>query len=128
MPLAYPPFKSCPCGSGRSYGACCGPAHDGSRPPATPEALMRARYTAYALGNVPFVLHTWHASTRPSHLDLNDGTRYMGLRVHTAADETVEFTASLKLPGGERYSLRERSRFEQVGGAWVYVDGKEVEG
>ena len=50
-PRPHPPFKSCPCGSGRSYAACCRPAHDGSVPPPTPEALMRARYSAFALGD-----------------------------------------------------------------------------
>ena len=35
----------------------------------------------------------------------------------------MTFTAQLRLPDGERYALRERSRFTQVGGQWVYVDG-----
>jgi uncharacterized protein YchJ len=36
----------CPCGQGLPYAQCCGPAHDGA-PPATAEALMRSRYTAF---------------------------------------------------------------------------------
>ncbi|NTX99432.1 YchJ family protein [Deinococcus sp. JMULE3] len=122
MPLAYPQFKSCPCGSGRSYGHCCGPLHAGQAA-ATPEALMRSRYAAYALGDSAYVQRTWHPDTRPATLDLRDGTRYLGLRVHGAQGDEVTFTAQLRLPDGERYSLRERSRFTQLGGHWVYVDG-----
>ncbi|AIZ45212.1 hypothetical protein QR90_09050 [Deinococcus radiopugnans] len=122
MPLAYPPFKTCPCGSGRSYGHCCGPAHDGTRPAATPEALMRSRYSAYALGNAPYVLATWHPDTRPPELHLNAGTRYLCLKVHEASGDEVEFTAALQVDRGEKYVLRERSLFKQLDGRWVYVD------
>ncbi|MEO0565894.1 MAG: YchJ family metal-binding protein, partial [Chloroflexota bacterium] len=48
------PGAPCPCGSGRAYKACCRPYHQGKNPP-TPEALMRARYSAYAAGEVRFV-------------------------------------------------------------------------
>ena len=37
------PGLDCPCGSTATYGACCGPVHDG-RPAETAEALMRSRY------------------------------------------------------------------------------------
>lgn len=121
MPLAYPPFKSCPCGTGRSYAHCCGPAHDGSRPAATPEALMRARYTAYALHLEAFVLGTWHPDTRPPNLRLEPGTRYTGLTVHAASGLEVEFTATLR-QGGQTLRVHERSVFTQLGGQWVYVD------
>lgn len=122
MPLAYAPFKSCPCGSGHSYGHCCGPAHDGTRPAPTPEALMRSRYSAYALGNAAYVLATWHPATRPPELHLNPATRYLFLSVHEASGNEVEFSAALQVGRGERYVLRERSLFEQPGGRWVYVD------
>lgn len=123
MALAYPPLKPCPCGSGRSYSHCCGAFHSGVAVPASPEALMRARYSAYALQDEAFVLGTWHPETRPASMDLRDGTRYLGLKVHGTSDHEVTFTASLRLPGGERAHLRERSTFAQVDGRWVYVDG-----
>ncbi|GGR51084.1 hypothetical protein GCM10008959_10540 [Deinococcus seoulensis] len=84
---------------------------------------MRSRYSAYALGNARYVLDTWHPDTRPATLDLRDGTRYLGLRVRGAAGPFVEFTAQLRLPGGERYALRENSEFVQLEGRWVYLDG-----
>ncbi|THF88212.1 hypothetical protein E7T09_03120 [Deinococcus sp. KSM4-11] len=121
MALAYPPFKSCPCGSGRSYAHCCGPAHDGSRPAASPEILMRARYSAYALRNAAFVLDTWHPDTRPARLHLEDGTKYTGLTVHSAENEEVVFTATLR-QSGETLRIHERSAFTRLAGRWVYVD------
>jgi len=44
----------CPCGRGR-YADCCGPLHAGM-PAADAEALMRSRYSAYALGFVLFMV------------------------------------------------------------------------
>ena len=45
----------CPCASGKPFGECCGPFLDGTRKAATAAELMRARYSAYAVGNVDFL-------------------------------------------------------------------------
>ena len=82
---------------------------------------MRARYCAYALGDAPFILATWHPQHRPHQLNLDSGTRYRSLRVHRAQGHEVEFTATLR-SGGETMLVHERSRFTQLGGRWVYVD------
>lgn len=60
---------ACPCGSGLLLSECCGRYHNGV---AAPDAvsLMRSRYSAFALGLEAYLLATWHASTRPSVLDL----------------------------------------------------------
>lgn len=127
MPLPYPPLKPCPCGRGRSYASCCEPAHRGAaRQPLeaqTPEALMRSRYAAYVLQDEAYLLASWHPETRPQGLDLADGTRYLGLRVHCAQGDEVTFSATLRLPDGQRAQLRERSTFMRLDGRWVYVDG-----
>ncbi|GGK32781.1 hypothetical protein GCM10008955_28410 [Deinococcus malanensis] len=86
---------------------------------------MRARYSAYALQYETFVRDTWHPETRPGDLDLHDGTRYLGLKVHSAVGNEVTFTASVRLPDGQRTHLRERSTFTQVEGRWMYVDGAQ---
>ena len=40
---------------------------------------MRSRYSAYVLRLAPYLLATWHASTRPATLDLaDDATRWTG--------------------------------------------------
>jgi SEC-C motif-containing protein len=124
------PDSACPCGSGRSLAACCDPLLAGAARAATAEQLMRSRYTAYALGDEAYLLRTWHASTRPSSLNLAAApVKWLGLRiVRTEAggpddrDGIVEFEARYKPPGrAER--LREVSRFVNENGAWYYVDG-----
>ena len=121
--------ETCPCGSGKAYAACCGPVHDGSPAP-TAEALMRSRYSAFALGNSAYLLKSWHSRTRPSRLDLSDGVVWTGLTVGRsesggADDKTglVEFIASYRGPEGEG-QVREISRFQREGGWWVYRDAQ----
>ncbi|THF66464.1 hypothetical protein E6C76_06380 [Pseudothauera nasutitermitis] len=119
----------CPCESGQPYADCCGPAHDGRRPPTSAEALMRSRYSAFALGRADWLLASWHASTRPATLDLAEdpAPKWIGLRVlrHEQRDENhaiVEFVARYRL-GGRAARLHELSRFVREDGHWYYVDG-----
>jgi SEC-C motif-containing protein len=119
---------SCPCGSGNPYADCCGPFHDGLPAP-TALLLMRARYSAYALGRADYVRRTWHPSTRPPDLRPDDVTWRRLQIVDTArgeADETegvVEFRASYRTAEGAGL-LHERSRFTRIAGEWAYVDGE----
>lgn len=117
--------RSCPCGLPETYGACCGRFHAGAAAP-TAERLMRSRYSAFVRQDGAYLLRTWHPRTRPERIDFDPGTRWTGLKIlETGAGSafhetgTVTFRASYR--GG---SLHERSRFERVGGAWVYVDGE----
>ena len=113
--------KTCPCGRPLPYAECCGPAHDGAAP-ATAEALMRSRYSAFALGDVDYLQHSWHPDTRPRKL-VADDTRWTGLDVVDTSggglfdtEGEVEFVA--RYQGGD---MRERSRFTRYEGRWVYV-------
>lgn len=128
-----PPASSlpCPCGSGLPYAACCGPRHDGSRPAADAEALMRSRYAAYVLGDAAYLRATWHPDTRPARLALDEPPvpRWLGLKVESHAvlgtdAAQVTFVARYKV-GGRAYRLRETSRFRREGGAWFYVDAAD---
>ena len=116
---------TCPCGSGDPYARCCAPWHEGAAAP-TAEALMRSRYAAYALERTPYLLATWHASTRPGSLDL-EPAKWLGLEVKryamTGADTAVvEFVARFRA-GGRGHRLHETSRFVCEDGRWYYVDG-----
>lgn len=120
----------CPCGSARTYAACCGRWHAGALFLQAPdaEALMRSRYSAYALNLTDYLLATWHASTRPATLQANEpGLKWLGLEVrrHHSVDAdhaAVEFVARSKL-AGRAHRLHETSRFKREGGHWFYVDG-----
>lgn len=122
-------IEDCPCGSGRSYEACCGILHQGGAV-LTAEALMRSRYSAYVLKLELYLLATWHPTTRPADLDLasEPTTQWLGLEVkrHEQADEThavVEFVARYKV-NGRAHRLHEVSRFVHEGGRWLYLDGE----
>ncbi|GHF80261.1 YchJ family protein [Streptomyces thermodiastaticus] len=117
--------RSCPCGLPEPYQECCGRFHRGVAAAPTAEALMRSRYSAFARQDAEYLLRTWHPRNRPARLDLDPRMRWTGLEIlgttggsafHTTG--TVTFRASYR--GGV---LHERSRFERVDGAWVYVDG-----
>ncbi|RUQ36572.1 MAG: hypothetical protein EKK71_08070 [Candidatus Competibacteraceae bacterium] len=121
----------CPCGSGKAYSVCCGPYLDGEQQATMAESLMRSRYSGYVHARQDYLLRTWHPSTRPATLDLNEaGTvRWLGLKiVRTEAgglDDTqgvVEFVARYKI-GGKANRLHEISRFVREDGQWFYVDG-----
>ena len=119
---------SCPCCSGVAYGMCCGLWHAGFRQgrfAPTPEALMRSRYSAYVLKQTDYLLATWHPSTAPGDLDL-PMVDWKGLEVLNAATNqdagVVEFVAKYK-ENGRALRLHEVSRFTQVLGRWLYIDG-----
>ena len=129
-PAALDPQSRCPCGSGDIYGGCCLPLHRG-RPAATAEALMRSRFSAFAVGDDQHLLRTWHPDTRPDTLDLDDtpGLRWLGLDVKRHEDggdgsAVVEFVARHRIGGGKAKRLHEVSRFARVDGRWLYVDGE----
>lgn len=90
---------------------------------------MRSRYAAYVLGDEQYLLSTWHASTRPSSLQLNEPPvpKWIGLKVlhHDQPDDChaiVEFIARYKL-NGRAFKLQEASRFVKEADRWFYVDG-----
>ena len=126
-PLQKPNTSDCLCGSGKSAESCCHAYHAGATAP-TAEALMRSRYVAYALGLEPYLLETWHISTRPAELKLDeDPPRWLGLSIKRYEQQeidlaTVEFVARYKI-GGRAYRLHETSRFVLEGGRWFYLDG-----
>ncbi len=128
---------ACPCQSGQSFEACCGPILGGAPAP-TALALMRSRYTAYARGDVAHLARTLAPEHRAGFdmADVSAGmktTQWLGLEILDtvaggAEDSTgiVEFVARFQAQGQTR-ALHERSRFrrDQKDG-WVYVDGETV--
>jgi SEC-C motif-containing protein len=118
----------CPCLSGATYGACCGPFHQGEALAPSAERLMRSRYSAFVTGNVRYLLATWHPSTKPRTLELDPDQRWYLLDIlHTTrggmldAQGTVEFTAKYRL-GGRAGEQHEISRFVRERRRWYYID------
>jgi len=144
--MSLRPSSPCPCG-GPEFDHCCGPYLAGAALPPTAESLMRSRYTAFTLRDEPYLLATWHHSTRPQEplFDVDAPVRWLGLEIKSALRlrqrkakspdvpdqdpqrDTVEFVARFKT-GGRAHRLHEVSRFVREPGAdgaprWFYLDG-----
>lgn len=133
------PNTACPCGrlspqrKPLLYGACCGRyvGHFDTLPVPDAESLMRSRYSAFVLGQVDYLRATWHPSTCPEPLTLEEQARWLGLEVrgHWPDGERaeVEFVARYRV-AGRAVRLHERSRFVRqtspAGARWLYVDGE----
>jgi len=131
------PSNDCPCGSGKTYAACCELLHNGA-PAASAEALMRSRYSAFALNLPEYLQRSWHSSVRTTERDsaaLDDNLnkmRWLRLQIkrHEANGDDraiVEFIAHYKI-AGRAYALHEISRFVREDGHWFYVDGQMIDG
>ena len=113
---------SCHCGLPRPYLHCCAVFHRGQAHAATAELLMRSRYSAYVVRDRSYLLQTWHPSTRPPSLELDD-TRWTRLEVLQATGGGLlenEGTVHFRAHHG-RSVLDERSRFVRDSGRWSYL-------
>ena len=122
--------QECPCGLGDDYDACCGRLHAGTPAP-TAEALMRSRYSAFAVGDAGYLLRTWHPAARPPALTLDPALAWTRLAVLETdggglfdAAGTVAFRA-VYTAAGQRGVLAETSRFVRHEGRWTYLGPAE---
>lgn len=123
--------QACYCSSGRLFSDCCQPFLTNTDIPATPEALMRSRYSAFCSKNLPYLLQTRLPEKRyldnPTDLEKTfDQTQWLKLDVlnSSAVDDrgTVEFIAFYKDATGIG-QIHERSDFLRRDGHWYYADG-----
>jgi SEC-C motif-containing protein len=119
------------------YKECCGPLHGGAREAESPEALMRSRFSAFALGLGEYLVKTL---TR-EHPDLTlprealvrelsrvrERQRFLGLEILETSQSSneghVTFHARIFEKGQDR-SFTERSVFVREDGAWRYASGE----
>lgn len=123
----------CLCGSGENYTACCGKYIKGAIPAPTAEALMRSRYTAYALKKVDYLLETTHPDFRTEELAeaiASWARKTDWIKLHIIATDAgqendtegrVEFVAEYMTDStiGRHH---ECSLFQKKNGIWLYVD------
>lgn len=92
---------------------------------------MRSRYCAFVLGQADYLLATWHASTRPKSLSLDDSPDWAALRILDSSEDgdagRVHFMAIYRAGQGWGY-LEEESDFVIEQGRWYYVAGQTTEG
>jgi SEC-C motif domain protein len=129
------PNDACPCGSGLSYKNCCQVLHKGGKA-ASPEALMRSRYSAYALGLTAYIMNTTYPDGPRYNPDkvawkrgieeFSQTTRFERLQILGAQGDMVTFRATL-FTGQRDDSYTEVSVFRQHNGAWKYYSGTQLE-
>jgi SEC-C motif-containing protein len=129
--------NDCPCASGREYPECCEPFLLGQTRPPTAAALMRARYTAYALGAIDYLYKTSGTRVRKEFDAENsrkwaDSAEWTGLEIVATEngqehDETgmVEFVAHYKIKENT-FNHHERAQFARQNGVWTFMDGKII--
>jgi SEC-C motif-containing protein len=125
------PNLPCPCGSRQKYKKCCQKYHKGALP-ATAEALMRSRYSAYALGLVTYIMKTTHpdntdytentAQWKKEIMEFCETTSFLGLKILSSQTFQTEafVTFEAMLSSG---ILREKSRFIRKDKRWLYIEG-----
>lgn len=120
----------CPCGADDTLGACCLPYIRAARPAPTPQALMRSRFTALAIGAIDHILATqsdertaqsprhaleaWSASVNWERLEVVDSSVN-----EASAKGYVEFRAHYSEGGIEKIHC-EHSEFTRQGDRWIY--------
>jgi SEC-C motif domain protein len=131
-------LSPCPCRSELSFGECCSPLLRGE-PAGTAEALMRSRFTAFAVGDGDYLWRTLH----PDHADRSiprdvwlaavrretRDNRYLGLTVLSASEAgdraTVTFLARIMRHARDA-SFGERSLFGKTPEGWLYLSGETL--
>lgn len=119
----------CPCGTGIEYRSCCHPIHQNPSSAGTPEALMRARYSAFTLLKDAFLLSTWMRDTRPDELTCDPHIVWLSLKIldtgysdRAKKSGFVLFRATF-IEAGQKCILEESSRFISISNRWYYLDG-----
>ncbi len=130
--------STCPCRQTASLrlplSGCCGPYLDGAPAP-SPEALMRSRYTAYAVGNVDYLHDTLapearHDFDRKSVTHWSKTSQWTGLDIIGTEggqpgdhEGFVEFVAHFVADGkAQDHRERSRFRFDPEGKRWLFVE------
>jgi len=104
------------------------PLLKGKQQPATAEALMRSRYTAYVLANANYLIDTTHPRMRylyskKSILQWASENHWLRLEIESATDLEVVFRAYYRDSGGQEHQHYEHSTFAFLGGKLYYVSG-----
>lgn len=128
--------KLCLCGSSDTFPACCEPVLEDPAVAETPEALMRARYSAFCLKDIDFIFETTDSQTR-GNFDMNankewaEKSTFLKLEVLRSEEQgnkgLVEFKAHFKMGDEPEQIHHEIAKFRQQGGQWYFRDGKLVE-
>ncbi len=126
----------CYCCSGISFEQCCDPIIKEDKAAETAEALMRSRYSAYAVAAVDYLLKTTHVSTRKSYTASSIkkwavSSKWLKLEILSKEKGTfsdsngnVEFKAYYLDAKNIPQIHHEYSSFVKENGQWFFVSGE----
>ena len=123
------PGINCYCDSGSPFSDCCQPYILGVRKAPTAEALMRSRYSAYAVHDADYLWETTAPKERRNHtkadiLEWAKSNQWLKLEVLNATETTVEFRAYYLDDMLRAQVHHEKSLFMKQGDNWYYVTGE----
>ena len=122
-------MEKCPCGSEKSYNSCCALVHQELSTAQSAEAIMRARYSAFAKGIIDFLYDSYHPQVRrfqqkSAIAQWAAENKWMQLEIINTSPSTVTFKAHYLAPSGDVEIHHEKSTFKQQGNCWYYYDGR----
>jgi len=113
----------CPCGSDKKYKKCCYLFHKGKAKPKTALELMKSRYSAYAKGEVKYIIKTtakeYQKELNENEIKLFCQSNFKKLEIIDFNENMVEFKAYIN-----EYILHEKSEFIKENFEWKYLKGK----
>lgn len=121
---------NCPCCSGKNYEDCCQPYHKKEKFPPTAEALMRSRFSAFAIPNGEYLWETTSPNKRQFHNkkdlqewgEINEWTKLE--IINKPSTNKVEFKAFYIDENGNEQVHHELSQFKLIQNRWFYVSGE----
>jgi SEC-C motif-containing protein len=120
--------EKCYCGSLKPFELCCNRYITGTQKAPTALALMKSRYSAYAIHQADYLWETTHSSERNYYskeeiLRWATANQWQKLEIISATENTVEFKAYFIDENNMSQMHYEFSTFKQENGIWFYVDG-----
>lgn len=122
----------CPCHSTKTLNECCAPFIEGQKLPATPEELMRSRYTAFCFKNMDYLETTtdpenMESFDREANEDWASKAKFLKLEIKkTDIKEDlgmVEFVAHFNIDGEDSLH-HEHSKFIKKADKWFFHSGE----
>lgn len=124
---------NCPCCSGKTYEECCKPYHNGEKNAPTAEALMRSRFSAFAIPNGEYLMETTLPSKRKYHnkkdlQEWGESNKWTRLEIiNKPSLYKVEFKAFYTDENNKAQIHHELSTFKLIQNRWYYVSGEFLE-
>ena len=121
--------KNCYCGSDKTFDLCCNLYISGKEKAPTALALMKSRYSAYAIHQADYLLATTNSTERKHYstdeiLKWATANHWQKLEIISVTETTVEFKAYFKDENNVNQVHYEFSNFKKENDSWFYVDGK----